>query len=272
MRAYACLTSGIAILAGALLAPAPPSRAGEAAFCVTCSAPSQTYLCRVTGAAVTQTDALKLYCIMHIAKDGRHASCGARNDVAGCQGDLKVYAYEGPSLPAHVGQAIEANETIEEGTDESFDAQPKNETSKTLADTYAASRRGIRNMRNSLRGESGREEPPPVAAAAPAAASQGAMPADALPASAAASGTLPELPGASPSPLSPGPIGMTHGSPTEAAVVPPDAVRASPAPEASTGRIRRSAQSVGKFAKKSYRRVRSLFFRCREQAQVPAAN
>jgi hypothetical protein len=260
MRGYAYLTSVGVSLAAAFGALAPAA-AEDASYCVTCTGPNQTYVCHVTGEGAGRTDALKLYCIVRTAKEGGHASCAARNEVSSCQGVTKVYAYDGPSLPANVGHssAVEA----EAGIDEAFDAEPKNEAPKTLVEAtgraYSASRRGIRNVRARFGGGSDEAE-----AAQPSAGA-----ADSLPSSAAAHGSLPELPGASPSPLTPLPSSMTPKATTEAALV-PHASGGKPAEE--KGRIRRGAESVGKFAKKSYRCVRSLFFNCRSKPQTLGLN
>jgi hypothetical protein len=232
-----------------------PAAAEGASYCVSCTGPDQTYICNVTGEGARRTDALKLYCIVRTAKEGGHASCAARNEVAGCNGVTKVYAYDGPSLPAAIGPAP----TEEAGIDEAFDQQPKNEAPKTLVEAtgraYNASRRGIRNVRARFGGGSEEVQPPPANVAAT----------DTLPSSAAAEGTLPELPGASPSPLTPLPSGMTPSPSAEAALV-------TAPPKESKGRIRRSAESVGRFAKKSYRCVRSLFFKCRGEPQAVGSN
>jgi hypothetical protein len=256
MRGHAYLTSVGASVAAAAFAVLAPAAAEDASYCVTCTGPDQTYVCHVTGEGARRNDALKLYCIVRTAKDGGHASCGARNEVSGCHGVTKVYAYDGPSLPANLGQSPDVEPA---GIDEAFDQQPKNEAPKTLVEAtgraYSASRRGIRNVRARFGGGSEEVQPAP--------ASSGA--ADALPSSAAAQGTLPELPGASPSPLTPLPSSMTPKTSTETALV-------SPPPEESNGRIRRGAQSVGKFAKKSYRCVRSLFRNCRSKPQALGSN
>mgnify|MGYP005847816435 CR=1 FL=1 len=242
-----------------MLAASSPAVAGNAAFCVTCSGPDRTYLCHVTGEDVRQDDALKLYCIVRTAKEGRHASCGARNEVGNCPGETKVYAYDGPSLPANVG---DQTETIEADIDETFDQQTEYEAPKTLVEAtgraYNASRRGMRNVRARF-GRGGAEQEQ-------AALPSGPAPTDTLPASAAPAGTLPELPSAEPSPLTPLPSAMTPEPPMEATIAPAEPQSASqPAPVESKGRIRRGAQKVGKFAKKSYRCVRTLFRKCGEQ-------
>jgi hypothetical protein len=266
MRICAYLPSLVASFAAAAFASLTSAAAGDAAFCVTCSGPDQTYLCHVTGEDVRQDDALKLYCIVRTAKEGGHASCGARNEVANCPGVTKVYAYDGPSLPAGTGQA----ETVEAGIDEAFDQQAEEETGpSTLVEAtgraYSASRRGMRNVRARFgRGEAEEQ-----------AALPSSVPSDSLPASAAAPGSLPELPGggAEPSPLTPLPSAMVPEPATETALVPPQSESAyEPAPAESKGRVRRGAQNVGRFAKKSYRCVRTLFRGCREQPEALAPN
>ncbi len=265
MRICAYLPSLVASFTTAALASLTPATAGDAAFCVTCSGPDQTYLCHVTGEDVRQDDALKLYCIVRTAKEGGHASCGARNEVANCPGVTKVYGYDGPSLPANVGQT----ETVEAGVDEAFDQQAEDTGPNTLVEAtgraYSASRRGMRNVRARLgRGEVEEQ-----------AALPSSVPSDSLPASTAGPGSLPELPGggAEPSPLTPLPSAMVPEPVTETALVPPQSEGASePATAESKGRIRRSAQNVGRFAKKSYRCVRTLFRGCREQPEALGPN
>lgn len=259
MRARTYLISSVASFTVATLAALASAAAGDAAFCVACTGPDQTYLCKVTGEDVRPDDALKLFCIVRTAKEGGHASCGARSEVANCPGMTKVYAYDGPSLPADVGQAA----TVEAGIDEAFDQQPEDESPKTLVEAYSASRQGMRNVRARFgRGEPGAQ-----------AALPSSIPSDALPASAAEPGTLPELPGGEPSPLTPLPSTMVPEPATDAALFPPgDASASDPAPAESKGRIRRGANNVGKFAKKSYRCVRTLFRRCREQPEIVAPN
>ncbi len=255
MRGHTYLTSFVASLAFAV-PPIASALAKDASYCVTCTGPAQTYLCQITGENVPRTDAMKLYCIVRTAKEGGHASCGAKNETAGCNGIPKVYAYDGPSLPA-MTTPQQAGAPIEENIDEAFEPKARDGAPKTLVEAtgraYSASRRGIRNVKSRWgRGESEEEQ---TALQSPAAS-------DSLPVSAASPGTLPELPGASPSPLTPLPSSMEQ----EAALVPHGAEAEAPPDE--PGRIRRSAQSVGKFAKKSYRCVRTLFFKCRNEPQA----
>ena len=95
---------GLATL-GSLVALSPvPAAAGEAAFCITCTGPDQTYLCRVTGPGSSQNDIFKLYCIVRTAKQGRHASCAVTGPADNCHGAVKTYNYRGPSLPASLAE------------------------------------------------------------------------------------------------------------------------------------------------------------------------
>src|SRR5680860_566914 len=75
------------------------SAAEAADYCVTCKNPDETYRCRVTGTGAKANDALKLYCVIRTAKEGNHASCSAQKATAACVGLVKVYTYDGPSLP-----------------------------------------------------------------------------------------------------------------------------------------------------------------------------
>lgn len=91
-------------LAGLLAFDVNPSAAGEAAYCITCTGPDQTYLCRVTGEGSSQNDVFKLYCIVRTAKQGRHATCAATGSAESCRGVVKNYNYRGPSLPASLAE------------------------------------------------------------------------------------------------------------------------------------------------------------------------
>jgi hypothetical protein len=76
-----------------------PASAGEATYCLTCTSPDQTYLCRVTGEAARQNELFKLYCIARTARKGRHASCAAIGSPENCHGKMRIFKYHGPSIP-----------------------------------------------------------------------------------------------------------------------------------------------------------------------------
>src|SRR4249919_1459713 len=98
MRAHAsCIGSAVPFAAAMLFCALPGAEAGDAAYCVTCKGPDQTYLCRVAGDV--RSDAAKLYCVVRTAKEGGHASCAAREATVGCHGVEKVYSYDGAANP-----------------------------------------------------------------------------------------------------------------------------------------------------------------------------
>ena len=227
-----------------VLSGLPSAAAKDAAFCVTCRGPDQTYLCRVTGAP--RSDALKLYCVIRTAKEGGHASCGARDDAEGCPGVLKEYAYTGPDLPA--GFAVK--EEIPGAPTPLQDTAERKGGPKTLAEAIAASRRGIRKYRESRRREREQEQ-----ASVPAGSPETALPD--LPAEAAA----PEAPA---SPAS----GSAKALPASRPELEPQAEQ-SDKPKTALGR---GVKNMGSFARNSVRCMRSFFRGCREkrEAQQPA--
>ena len=85
-----------AIAAGLTVWATPASHADEAAYCVHCTGPNQTYVCRVEAGGGKASDALKLYCVVRTAKEGHHASCAAERNSPACHGVEKVYSYDGP--------------------------------------------------------------------------------------------------------------------------------------------------------------------------------
>src|ERR1700746_3892581 len=78
--------------------------AGEAAYCLSCTGPDRTYLCRVTGESASQNDVFKLYCIVRTLRKGRHASCVATATSQNCDGVVRTFKYHGPSLPAALAE------------------------------------------------------------------------------------------------------------------------------------------------------------------------
>jgi hypothetical protein len=235
-RAYAIVLASAGLAASLLAGAGFRARASEATFCVTCKGPDETYVCKVNGDLGGQTDALKLYCVVRTAKEGGHASCSARDDVAGCNGATKTYSYDVPDLPA----AIASDPRVKKFNNYVAREQKKfSQDDKPSQSLVAMSRRGIRNLRASLGGE---EEPK---ASAPPQQQESLQ-----------QERLPELPGQSapPLPLSASPEKSVHAGLPAETTAPPSEKRSS--------RVRRGAQSVGNFTRKSYRCVRSLFRHC----------
>lgn len=143
-RAAACL--GIAFAAASLAVPTT-ARAGSAEYCVTCKNPNASYRCRLEGSGITQSDAFKLYCVVRTTKEGNHASCAAKKDP-NCAGVVKVYNYDGPTLPPKVtddARVRQLNERVER-ENRAFEDK-RGEQPKSLFEmggrAYDASKRGL---------------------------------------------------------------------------------------------------------------------------------
>jgi hypothetical protein len=247
MRAQASRFSSAATVAAAMLFGAlPGAEAGDAAYCVTCKGPDQTYLCRIAGDV--RSDAAKLYCVVRTAKEGGHASCAAREATAGCNGVEKVYSYDGPAIPDGIAEDPRVKKVLGR-IEKEQKAYDKDDEHKSLVEVtgqaVSASRRGWRNMRASITGRDEVNPSPPPSSAAPAGS--------------AAQEPLPELPSVAPAlPLSAAP----ERTASQADAIPAES--AAPPPQRKRG--------VGSFARNTYRCVRSLFRKCREQTDAHGAN
>lgn len=241
MRHARAKGSAVPLAAALLLCALSSSEAGDAAYCVTCKGPDQTYLCRVTGEEVNRSDAVKLYCVVRTAKEGGHASCAARDADAGCNGIEKTYSYNGPGIPEGLTGDPRVQNLMQrvEKEQKAFDKDDRKSLVEVTGQAVSASRRGIRNMRASI---AGRDEP-----------EQSPAPSNPPPAGVASQEPLPELPGedAPAVPLS--------------AAEPPSAPSAAAIPAESAAPERKSR--VKSMARNTYRCVRSLFRRCREQTE-----
>ncbi|MGE0612753.1 MAG: hypothetical protein AB7G34_05555 [Hyphomicrobiales bacterium] len=92
-------------LALALLPPWAAAVAAPANLCVSCSEPAQTYICSVDSPLSNNSQALQLYCVIKLAKEGNHKSCAVSKDIepGKCPGTVKAYRYDGPNLPGQLG-------------------------------------------------------------------------------------------------------------------------------------------------------------------------
>jgi hypothetical protein len=219
---------------------APPTHATDASYCVTCKSPDQNYRCRVTSDSPTAADALKLYCIIRTAQEGKHSSCSAEQKTTGCGGAEKVYAYDGAAISSQLASDPRARHVIQQvQREQDAFAKPKGNAPKTVVElggrAVSASRQGWQNARARIGGGS-------------SAASQPApSPSEAPPPQAA-------------------PLPQSEPAATQAPVqAKPQATVASAAPQ-SEGRMKRASNAVGGFARKSYRCVRSLFRSCSDAA------
>jgi hypothetical protein len=148
-----------ATAAGLMVCAAPAVRAEQASYCVTCKNPDQSYVCRVDAGGLKAGDALKLYCIIRIAKEGHHASCAAESNSSACQGVEKVYSYDG-AIPSDIASDPRVKRFVNkmQRDQQTFDDKPQGDAPKTLVEltgrAVSASRKGLRNARSALGGSS----------------------------------------------------------------------------------------------------------------------
>lgn len=153
--------------AGCICCAVLPAVAEETAYCVTCTGPDQTYVCRVEAGGARPSDALKLYCVIRTAKEGHHASCSAERSSPACNGVEKVYSYDG-AMP----EDLASDPRIKQLTDkvkqeqQAFDKPNGNGNApKTLVElggrAVSASRQGLRSARHALGGGSPEAGQPP---------------------------------------------------------------------------------------------------------------
>lgn len=164
-----------AMAAGLVVCAMPVARAEQASYCVTCKNPDQSYVCRVDAGGLKAGDALKLYCIIRIAKEGHHASCAAESNSSTCQGVEKVYSYDG-AIPSDIASDPRVKRFVNkmQRDQQTFDDKPQGDAPKTLVEltgrAVSASRKGLRNARSALGGSSA-DQPLPSGKSLPSTAS-----------------------------------------------------------------------------------------------------
>jgi hypothetical protein len=236
-----------ASFAACLALPASPATAGEVSYCVTCTDPDHSYLCKVVGEGSRPNDALKLYCIIRTAKEGNHASCKAKRDLDGCVGEAKVYSYDGPTLPTDIASDPRAKKILGKLAREQkkFD-KPKGEGPQTLVEltgrAMSSSRKGLRNAREAITG-----------------------PKDEASNETTASTTPPSPQVSAPAPQAAAPSPETAVARPQKSAALPEQLPATAAPAAepsSPSQMKRASSAVGSFARKSYHCMWSLFRNC----------
>ena len=252
MRRITSIVTAASLALGLGAFVAPVALAEGVAYCVTCKKPKQTYVCRVTGEGSRLTDALKLYCIVRLAKEGNHASCKAKHKakhkVADCDGIERTYSYHGPAIPDRLEDDPRVQKLMRKAAreQEAFE-KPDGEAPQTLVDltgrAVGASRKGWRNMRDAIKGDP--DEP--------------GLPGEDTDRSTAA-------------PDRDAPIEITPPPPQSTTALPETTPSADPIEEESESRYQRmknavkgAGSAVGGFASTSYRCVRLLFRNCRSE-------
>lgn len=219
-----------AVLAACLIGMVTPALAKDATYCVACKNPDQVYRCQVTGVGSRANDAVKLYCVVRLAKEGNHANCKTKRNIEGCQGTAKVFSYDGPAIPPEVASDPRVQGLVDKIAREqdAFDKPKEGKAPKTMLEVggraVSASRQVWRNARDRLGGSSSEavESSPAPPSAESQAEIQNAPKAETLPA-------------------------------------------VSPETD-SKNRMQRAGSAVGGFARKSYRCMTSLFRNCSDQA------
>ena len=194
---------------------------------------------------MSRNDAVKLYCVERTAKEGGHASCGARDASAGCNGVEKTYSYNGPDIPEGLAEDPRVKKLMDRVQKEqkAFDKEDRKSLVEVTGQAVSASRRGIRNMRASI---AGRDEP-----------EQSPAPSNPPPAGFASQEPLPELPG-----------GAAPAVPLSAAE---HAERSLRRYAARGERGAAGAQEPRQVNRRTLRCVRSLFRRCGSDADAQRA-
>ncbi|MGI8725872.1 MAG: hypothetical protein ACR2J1_11120 [Methyloceanibacter sp.] len=214
--------------------------AADVAYCVTCDNPNQTYVCRVTGQSSRPSDALKLYCVVRTAKEGKHASCTAQRADPSCAGIEKVYSYDGPAMsPADIAEPKVHKLQKKIAREQQAFEKPKGGAPKSLVElggrAYSASRDRWRKIGGSHEAEAPQTTLPPESQATAAPHQSESLSLQ-----------------AAPQMDTPAP---TSAQATTASIVPS---------EPSASRAQRMGSAVGGFTRKSWRCMRSLFRTCSE--------
>ena len=72
--------------------------ASQQDYCIKCTAPNETYICRISSNS-GQTQGKQFLCIVNIAREYGHESCAATTQSASCSGVLVQYEVSAPSPP-----------------------------------------------------------------------------------------------------------------------------------------------------------------------------
>ena len=239
MRWRTCPTQlgRLALAAGFLALFTGPGSAADVAYCVTCGSPHQTYVCRVTGQSSRPSDALKLYCIVRTAKEGKHASCAAQRADSSCAGIEKVYSYDGPAMAPDIAAEPKVHKLQERiAREQQAFEKPKGSAPKSLVElggrAYSASRDRWRRIGGANEAEAPQTTLPPETQSTAAPRQSESL--------------------------------SLQAAPWMEAPAPPPAQATTASSEPSASRAQRMGSAVGGFTRKSWRCMRSLFRNCSE--------
>jgi len=133
-------------------------------YCIKCSNPDETYICRITSKG-GQTKGKQFLCIMNIAKDQGHDSCSATAQLGACSGVLVQYqvsnerqpqsstdaAATGPIDAPEASQAAGEPKTLIE-----FTKQATKATSKGLKSAGKDTKKVIKNTGKAIKNTGGK--------------------------------------------------------------------------------------------------------------------
>ena len=135
------------------------AEAGSQQYCVACKDPDQTYVCRVDTPNANPSDkGLQLYCIIRISKDGGHRSCAVQsNSAEACDGPVKAYSFQAPTIPPKLKSAVEQfQKSREKNADEPTLPSQKGGEPETLIDmtgrAVKATKKGLSNTGEAVGG------------------------------------------------------------------------------------------------------------------------
>ncbi len=137
---------------------------GQQDYCITCSNPDETYICRITSKG-GQSQGKQFLCIMNIAKDNGHDSCSATAQLGACSGVLVQYEVspqDQPQRPVDAAtagpiEAPQADQTAgEPKTLVEFTKQATKATSKGLKSAGEDTNKIIKNTGKALKKTGGK--------------------------------------------------------------------------------------------------------------------
>lgn len=91
------------------IAPLPAQAQNVQDYCIKCTNPDQSYICRIVSNS-GNAQGKQLLCIMNIAREHGHDSCAATNQSQSCSGVL--VQYEASSTPSESPVTPEANVAV----------------------------------------------------------------------------------------------------------------------------------------------------------------
>ena len=127
----------------------PIATAGSLDYCIKCANPDQTYVCRIVSEG-GNSRGQQFLCIMNIAKDYNHDSCGATTQSNACSGTLVQYEVSGLAPPpSATGEEMDNSPSSIPNNPEPTSTDQSNGQPKTLVEftkqTTKATKSGLQS-------------------------------------------------------------------------------------------------------------------------------